>query len=239
VLVVLAGSWVVAWVSNARVSRKTVYGVIGAVAVLGALSAINDVAGLVTVGGLVPDVRGGWLVLQLSPAQLSALNPLLVMIIIPLLNVVVYAPLRKRGREITPLQKMTVGMFLAATAFAAAAILQATIESAGQGQIHSLWQAVQYVIMTTSEVLVSVTGLEFAYTQAPRSMKSTIMSFWLLCVTFGNLLVAFLSPLQERLALSSFFWIFALTMAGAAVLFAVLAYFYKGRTYLQEAPARA
>jgi POT family proton-dependent oligopeptide transporter len=91
--------------------------------------------------------------------------------------------------------------------------------------------------MTTAEVLVSITGLEFAYTQAPRAMKSTIMSFWLLCVTIGNLLVAFLSPLQEQLPLSSFFWVFAVLMAGAAVLFAVLAYFYKGKTYLQEAPA--
>ena len=52
--------------------------------------------------------------------------------------------------------------------------------------------------MTTAEVLVSVTGLEFAYTQAPRAMKSTIMGFWLLCVTFGNILVAFLAPMQKH-----------------------------------------
>lgn len=88
--------------------------------------------------------------------------------------------------------------------------------------------------MTTAEVLVSVTGLEFAYTQAPRRMKSTIMGFWLLGVTFGNVLVAFLAPMQTILSLSQFFWVFTGLMVGAALAFMVLAYLYKGRTYLQE-----
>jgi POT family proton-dependent oligopeptide transporter len=89
--------------------------------------------------------------------------------------------------------------------------------------------------MTTAEVLVSVTGLEFAYTQAPRTMKSTMMGFWLLCVTGGNILVAFLAPMETILELSEFFWIFTGLMSGAAVIFAVLAFFYKGKTYLQQA----
>jgi len=89
--------------------------------------------------------------------------------------------------------------------------------------------------MTTSEVLISVTGLEFAYTQAPRRMKSTIMGFWLLGVTFGNVLVAFLAPMQKILSLSAFFWVFTALMAFAAVIFAVLAYLYKGKSYLQQA----
>jgi POT family proton-dependent oligopeptide transporter len=101
--------------------------------------------------------------------------------------------------------------------------------------VHALWQIIQYFIMTVAEVLVSVTGLEFAYTQAPRAMKSTIMSFWLLCVTFGNLLVAFLAPLQKTIALSQFFWLFAGLMGCAAAIFLVMALFYKGKTYLQHA----
>ena len=104
-------------------------------------------------------------------------------------------------------------MFLTAGAFAAAAVLQEAIQTAGDGVVHGLWQIIPYFIMTVAEVLVSITGLEFAYTQAPRAMKSTIMSFWLLCVTFGNLLVAFLAPLQKTIALSTFFWLFAGLMA--------------------------
>jgi POT family proton-dependent oligopeptide transporter len=46
-----------------------------------------------------------------------------------------------------------------------------------------------YLLLTFGEVLVSATGLEFAYSQAPAAMKGIIMSFWSLSVTFGNLWV--------------------------------------------------
>jgi hypothetical protein len=60
-----------------------------------------------------------------------------------------------------------------------------------------------------------------------------MMGFWLLCVTGGNVLVAFLAPMEAILNLSQFFWIFTALMAGAAVVFALLAARYKGKTYLQ------
>ena len=173
----------------------------------------------------------------LSASQIPALNPLMVMMIIPLLNFGVYRPLERAGFNFSPLRRMTAGMFLTAIAFGTATWLQAHIESAAPGSVPVSWQIIQYWLMTTAEVLVSATGLEFAYTQAPRAMKSTIMGFWLLCVTFGNLLVVFLAPLEETLALSEFFRLFAILMCFAAALFAVLAYLYKGKSYLQEAGA--
>jgi POT family proton-dependent oligopeptide transporter len=172
--------------------------------------------------------------ITLLPAQIAGFNPLMVMIIIPLLNVLVYQPLERRNRPLKPLHRMTIGMFLASLAFVAVALLQARIQAAGRGEVHVLWQVIPFLILTTAEVLVSVTGLEFAYTQAPRAMKSTIMGFWLLCVTFGNVLVAFLAPL-ETLSLATFFWVFAGLMAAAAAVFALLAARYKGRSYLLHA----
>jgi POT family proton-dependent oligopeptide transporter len=174
----------------------------------------------------------GWSV-ELTPSQIPALNPLMVMLIIPLLNFAVYRPLERRGVNFSPLRRMTVGMFLAAASFAMAALLQLRIESAGPGEVAVAWQIAQYWVITTAEVFVSITGLEFAYTQAPRAMKSTIMGFWLLTVTIGNLLVAFLAPLEARVELSSFFWLFTALMAGAALVFAVMAALYRGKTYLQ------
>ena len=66
-------------------------------------------------------------------------------------------------------------------------------------------------------------------------MKSTIMGFWLLSVTMGNVLVAFLAPMETILELSEFFWVFTGLMAGASLLFVLLASFYKGKTYMQNA----
>ena len=126
-----------------------------------------------------------------------------------------------------------VVMAWAALAFVTVALLQARIDAVGRGEVHVLWQIIPYFILTTAEVLVSVTGLEFAYTQAPRAMKSTIMGFWFLCFSFGNVLVAFLAPLQS-LSLATFFWIFAGLMVISAVVFVILAARYRGKTYLQQ-----
>ena len=213
-------SWLFLWVSNRSLPRSTTGWFLG------------GLAGWAIAAGIYQFFRGGSDSIHLLPAQISALNPLLVMIIIPLLNVLVYKPLDRIGKPLKPLARIAIGLFMSAGAFATVAVLQARIETAGVGQIHVLWQLIPYFIMTVAEVLVSVTGLEFAYTQAPRAMKSTIMGFWLLCVTFGNILVAFLAPLQS-LSLATFFWTFAGLMALAAVIFVGLAASYKGKSYLQ------
>ncbi len=62
---------------------------------------------------------------------------------------------------------------------------------------HALWQAIPYLLLTAGEVMVSVTGLEFAYRQAPARMKSTIMSIWFLAIAAGNLLTALVSQLNR------------------------------------------
>jgi POT family proton-dependent oligopeptide transporter len=219
------GAWIFFWVSNKKLPKKLTYALLGVVTAAGVGAGILDL------------VQGKMAQIELKAAQISALNPLMVMMIIPLLNGLVYGPLERRGKQVKPLLKMTIGMFLSAAAFAVAAVLQARMEAMAVdgAKIHVLWQILQYWIMTTAEVLISVTGLEFAYTQAPRSMKSTIMGFWLLCVTFGNVLVAFLAPVQTLLTLSQFFWVFTVLMTVAAAIFAVLARSYKGKSYLQKA----
>jgi len=176
---------------------------------------------------------GRWQI-EVTAPQIQSLNPFFVMLIIPFLNIAVYRPLAKRGIVIKPLRRMTAGMFITSLSFVAAALVQVWIESLPGEKIHVAWQVIQYLLLTVGEVLVSITGLEFAYTQAPRAMKSTIMGFWLLTVTIGNLLVVALAPLQ-KLSLSSFFWTFAVLMAVAAAIFSVMAFFYKEKTYLQEA----
>src|SRR3546814_17297737 len=59
----------------------------------------------------------------------------------------------------------------------------------GGDAVSITWQVLPYALLTMGEVLVSATGLEFAYSQAPRSMKGVLMSFWLLSVSYGHLWV--------------------------------------------------
>ena len=120
-------------------------------------------------------------------AQMQALNPLLVLLLIPFNNVVLFPLLRRCGIEPTALRRMGTGIALAALAWVAAGMLQLALDDGDA--ISIAWQVLPYALLTLGEVLVSATGLEFAYSQAPPSMKGSIMSFWMLAVTFGNLWV--------------------------------------------------
>ena len=55
--------------------------------------------------------------------------------------------------------------------------------------IHMFSMVPQYAIITIGEVMLSITGLEFSYSQAPTSMKSVVQAAWLLTVAFGNVIV--------------------------------------------------
>jgi POT family proton-dependent oligopeptide transporter len=122
-----------------------------------------------------------------KPTQMQAFNPLFVMILIPFNNLVLYPMLKRRGYDPTPLRKMTWGIAFAGVAWIGAGSLQVMLE--GGDHLSIMWQLLPYVLLTFGEVLVSATGLEFAYSQAPLSMKGVIMSFWNLTTTIGQLWV--------------------------------------------------
>ena len=69
--------------------------------------------------------------------------------------------------RVTPLRKMSVGMFVTVLSFVAAALVEARLLEPGAAP-HVAWQILQYVFLAVGEVLVSVTALEFAYGEAPR-----------------------------------------------------------------------
>jgi POT family proton-dependent oligopeptide transporter len=121
------------------------------------------------------------------PSQVQALNPIFVLTFIPLFTFVVY-PLIDKMFRLTPLRKIGIGLFLMVLAFWMVARVQTRIDG---GEAPSIgWQIIAYALLTASEVMVSIVGLEFSYTQAPRAMKSLIMSFFLLSVAVGNLFTA-------------------------------------------------
>lgn len=126
-----------------------------------------------------------WLVKEAG--QMQALNPLLVMLIIPFNNIVLYPVLRRMGFAVTALQRMGWGIAFSGLAWIVAGMIQLHID--GGASTSLAWQALPYVLLTFGEVLVSATALEFAYSQATLAMKGVIMALWYLSVTFGNLWV--------------------------------------------------
>ncbi len=151
-----------------------------------------------------------------EPSQLQFINPALVMLLIPLMTGVVYPAFDRLGHPLRPLPRMTAGMFFAGFSFVLVALIQVALDRGSKPSV--LWQAAPYVVLTLGEILVSTTGLEFAYSQAPGEMKGTIMSFWNLAVAAGNLVVAVVSRLNIFIGASSFlFYAGLVSLAGLAL----------------------
>ena len=171
---------------------------------------------------------------KLEASQMAALNPILVMLLIPVFSKLVYPTSAKLGYEPTPLRRMTIGMFVAAVSFVTVAVIQWAMDA---GHFLSIgWQFVPYFLITIAEIMISITGLEFAYTQSPRSMKSTIMSFWLLTIFAGNLLTAYVSAINKFHG-ATYFLFFAGIMAGLSLVFVWMASRYKVREYIEDGTA--
>lgn len=176
----------------------------------------------------------GFVKFELLASQIQAINPLLIVIFIPLFTSFLYPKLNKFFK-LTPIRKIIIGMFIAGFSFGLLAIAQMDISGGGNPTI--LWQFFAYVILTAAEVMVSITGLEFSYTQAPNSMKSFIMGLWLLSVALGNFITAQVtSRLGDIISMGTplFFWFFAGLMFVTACLFMLVASRYKEESYIQN-----
>jgi POT family proton-dependent oligopeptide transporter len=118
------------------------------------------------------------------------------MILIPFNNLVLYPVLRKLEVNVTPLRRMGFGIAFSGVAWIVAGIIQLWID--GGSAVSLAWQIAPYALLTFGEVLVSATGLEFAYSQAPAPMKGVIMSIYMLSITFGNVWVLVTNALVKN-----------------------------------------
>jgi POT family proton-dependent oligopeptide transporter len=135
-------------------------------------------------------------------SQMQALNPLLVMLLIPFNNLVLYPALKRAGLEMTALRRMTAGITFSGLAWIVVGAMQLVLDA---GHAFSItWQVLPYALLTLGEVLVSATGLEFAYSQAPPAMKGALMAFWNLSVTVGNLWVLVVNAAVKNTTVTNF-----------------------------------
>lgn len=103
--------------------------------------------------------------------------------------------------------------------------------------IHMLWLLPQYIIVTAAEIMFSITGLEFSFTQAPVSMKSLLSASWLLTVSFGNLIVVIVSEAKFFKSQAHEFLLFAALMFVDMLIFIIIALRYKYYTPVQTEKA--
>ncbi len=138
------------------------------------------------------------------PSQIHSLNSVFVLTFIPLFSLLIY-PAVEKFWPLSPLRKMGIGFVLMSGAFVLVSVVQMWIDA---GQRPSIaWQVGAFALLTAAEIMISIVALEFAYTQAPRKMKSFIMCFYLVAVAAGNFFVAEVnrwiqvpSAAEERLA---------------------------------------
>jgi proton-dependent oligopeptide transporter, POT family len=181
---------------------------------------------------------------EIKSSQIQAVNPLLIMIMIPMFTYVIYPGINSIIR-LTPLRKVGIGLFLAVIAFAISAWAENLISNAKDiSQIPSvLWQVLAYVFITMAEVMVSITCLEFSYTQAPNKMKSLIMGLYLLSISMGNAFTAGVNFFIQnpdgtiKLKGADYYWFFTILMFLTSIIFCVYAAFYREKSYIQDEAA--
>ncbi len=177
-----------------------------------------------------------WMGVEWLPSQIQAVNPVLIMVFIPLFTYVVY-PVLNRMVLLTSLRKMAMGFFMTVGAFLISAYIEQQIELGMVPEIG--WQLLAFVVITAAEVMVSITCLEFSYTQAPLKLKSLLMGLFLLSVSLGNGFTAFVNfwiqNTDGTVALTGpgYYWFFAGVMFLVACLFLLVVKGYEEETYLQ------
>uniref|UniRef100_A0A4W6E5R9 Solute carrier family 15 member 1 n=1 Tax=Lates calcarifer TaxID=8187 RepID=A0A4W6E5R9_LATCA len=289
-------------------------------------------------------MNGDFGILIIQPDQMQTVNPILILILVPIMDSIIYPLIAKCKLNFTPLKRMTVGMFFAALAFVAAALVQIQIDqtlpkfpSSNEGQakfinmmnkslpikaganqfmleflngfastvnvtvrnedfgdivtnnmskyiakilfpkwcfslcvynqkfgfgssytyiitptfcqegirpvldirpnsIHMAWQIPQYFLITAGEVVFSVTGLEFSYSQAPSNMKSVLQAGWLLTVAVGNIIVLIVAEAATLPDQWAEYILFASLLVLVCIIFAIMAYFY---TYIDPTKIEA
>lgn len=155
-----------------------------------------------------------WFRFSFGAEEMQSINPLFVMTLVPLVTLLVYPYI---GKWSHPLKRMGIGIILAGISYGVVAALQAELDAGANMSI--LWQCIPYFMLTVSEILVSTTGIEYAYTAAGKEMKSLVSSFWFLTSTLGNFLVIYLTHMVSDPASCSTFLLYGVLAAVIGCIF--------------------
>ncbi|KAL2850282.1 POT family-domain-containing protein [Aspergillus pseudoustus] len=142
--------------------------------------------------------QAGQMALHGTPNDLlQNLDPIALIIFIPLLDFVVYPLLRRYNINFRPELKVTAGFFLASLSMVYACVLQHYIYKSPPNSIHVWIQAPIYILVGFSEAFVVITGLEIAYTKAPESLRSLVSALFWLTIGIAAAICIALAPVSQ------------------------------------------
>ncbi|KAJ3224839.1 hypothetical protein HK099_007776 [Clydaea vesicula] len=174
---------------------------------------------------------------EIDSSTSSNWNTIFIIVLIPIFNIWVYPFIEKRFGNFKLLDRMLVGMFLTSVAFISIGILQKFIDDSGSlvldpesnalicdqanpGKcLSGWWQVIPYFIIGVAEILFSISGLNFTYSEVGSSMKAVSSSLWLLMVSIGNFLTVLIAVWYKTLGPQNFFYVNAALLFGAMLIY--------------------
>ncbi|XP_055382455.1 peptide transporter family 1 isoform X2 [Condylostylus longicornis] len=161
--------------------------------------------------------------IEIQPDQAKAMGPIFLFTMIPIWQYLFVPLLKKCNIQVHPLTSVAIGGLCSALAFCCAGLLQIQIDINTAKSISILWQIPQFILLMMGELYLSIPGLQFAFTQAPSNMKSVLTAAWFLNNAFGNLIVIFLTNFKIIDIQSSEYFIYAILMFLAIIIFTMMA----------------
>jgi POT family proton-dependent oligopeptide transporter len=174
--------------------------------------------------------------ITILPEQINFINPLFLVLLIPVFTSFIYPFLEKKGIKVSPLRKIGGGLVVIGISFLIIALLQEQIDAGGKPSVW--WQILAYILLAASEIMVSVTCLEYAYTHSPKSMKSTMSALYLLGISAGNLLVGLINGnivdkgFFSQFTGAKYYWMFIGILTVSFLLFLLIAKRLPEKSYI-------
>jgi POT family proton-dependent oligopeptide transporter len=138
---------------------------------------------------------------------LQNMDPITLIVMVPIFDLFIYPALRKRNINFSPIKKITAGFLFAGLAMLWATVLQHYVyKTSGYYDTHNekykspinVWAVTGvYVLVAISEIFASVTTLEYAYTKAPKNMRSLVMGVQCFTTAFSAALAQAFTPLTN------------------------------------------
>lgn len=163
----------------------------------------------------------GWYTIK--PDQMIVLNSILVLLLIPFFERIGYGLLQKIGVK-SMLHRMIFGNCCTIVAFIIASLVEMQVEKT---EISMLWQIPQFFIFAIAEIFTYLSHLNFAYTEAPASMKPVMIAFMYLSIATGDFIVAIISGVSLFNSQAYEYLFFAFLMILDVFLLSYLTHKYK------------